>query len=95
MFVCIMMSVTRKAVETQLKEQQTKVQNSLSKSLSAGRSSKRELYLCAIHHGLKLSSRTLIKGWTIRKHCYYGESVMILALKSFFPISMNYDQTAH
>lgn len=53
--------------------------------LYAGQPLKHELYLCVIHHGLKLSSCTLIKGWTIHKHCYYGESVMILALESSFP----------
>lgn len=67
-----------------LEGQQTK-QEKLT-SLYAGLSLEPELYLCVmIHHGLKLSSCTLIKGWTIHKHCYYGESVMILALESSFP----------
>lgn len=56
-----------------------------SECLYTGQFLEPELYLCVIHHGLKLSSCTLIKGWTIHKHCYYGESVMILALESSFP----------
>ncbi len=56
-----------------------------SECLYSGQPLKHELYLWVIHHGLKLSSCTLIKGWTIHKHCYYGESVMILALESSFP----------
>lgn len=74
-------SLTQMAERTADKGRKT-----LSASLYAGRSLEPELYLCVmIHHGLKLSSCTLIKGWTIHKHCYYGESVMILALESSFP----------
>lgn len=65
------------------KNSKQREQNSV--CLYAGRTLECELYLCVIHHGLKLSSCTLIKGWTIHKHCYYGESVMILALESSFP----------